>query len=191
MAMLNKIKEKMESLRAAFWCNGWTIIESLCLFMACINTLITIAWYILASTEHDNYLPSVRMYYTAIFVVVVWLRLNRCFRSHQSFGPFVAMLGQCAISSVKIGFLFFEFFIPFSVTCWVIFGGRGKLLDSMYISFIIFYYLMWDICMQTNSYLTISRLGLFNLAESKWEVALRTPLTFPYQSNISTYWNSV
>ena len=43
---------------------------------------------------------------------------------HKAFGAFVAMLGECLVASYEIGFLFLEFFIPFGVTFWVLFGGQ-------------------------------------------------------------------
>ena len=63
-------------------------------------------------------------YWSIVFLLVVWVRLNICFRYHQTFGPLIQVLAGCVDAIVQIGFLFAEFFIPFVVACWLLFGGR-------------------------------------------------------------------
>lgn len=136
---LRKTKQKAKNMYTDFWYNGWSIIEALCLLMTCIQTVITIYWYF--DTKNIRVLTEVRMYHSTMFVIVIWTRLNRAFRSDRMLGPFVVMLAQSSLCLFRITFLFFEFFIPFSVFCWVIFGGdqihKGTPFDIIYIYVLI------------------------------------------------------
>ena len=52
----------------------------------------------------------------------------RSCRGFRSLGPFIAILGSVIADTLKFAFLFFEFFIPYTVGFWIIFGGsvNGK-----------------------------------------------------------------
>lgn len=116
-ANLKQRTELLEQPAPSFFGDGWVLIEVACLFLASVFTIITIMWYLRPQNA------AVRMYYSAFFVLVVWIRLNRCFRYHETFGPFIEMLGECVVASGQIGFLFIEFYVPLSVAFWVLFGG--------------------------------------------------------------------
>lgn len=121
--MLKEISDNAEMLSATFWRDGWNFVEGLCLLMATVQTILTVTLAIV-NPSHATF--KIRSYYSAIFVVVVWIRLNRSLRLVQSVGPFIAMLGECVIATARFAFLFFEFFIPFSVSFWITFGGVRK-----------------------------------------------------------------
>lgn len=113
----------------------WNVVEILCLLMATVHTILTFTYIgfcdmICVQQKGTAYnrseqLRNARLYFSAVFILVVWIRLNSCLRHHQQFAPFVAMLEGSVGSLIKIGFLFFEFFIPFCVACWVLFGGQS------------------------------------------------------------------
>ena len=68
----------------------------------------------------------------AIGLIFIWLRLIRSFRAFRSLGPFIAILGSVIFDTLKFGFLFFDFFIPYVVGFWILFGGsaHGKLMGA-------------------------------------------------------------
>ena len=141
MSTQEKDVETVNNLESQFWKDGWTIIEVVCLFLGCVKTIITIYWYINPEGTKEHY---TRLYYSAFFVLVVWIRLNRCFKYHQTLGPFVEMLQECALASTRIGFLFFEFVIPFAVAFWVFFGGVAvKGGSTEYLNFNDLLYQLW------------------------------------------------
>lgn len=104
-----------------YWSSGWNILEAICLCMATAQFLLTVIWITRPNITH---ITEIRLYFSAVFIVVVWLRLNNCFHSNQYVGGFVAMLGECVIAVARFGFLFCEFFIPFGCAFWVLFGGE-------------------------------------------------------------------
>lgn len=118
--LLDKKLELVDSLENRFWKDRWNIVELLCLIMGIGESILVFSAIAL---ESSTVVQKVSDYYTAFFIIVVWLRLNRCLRSISLFGPFIAMLGQCAIATAQFGFLYFEFYIPFSAAIWVTFGG--------------------------------------------------------------------
>ena len=48
----------------------------------------------------------------------------RTVRSFQSVGPFIVILGSVISDTIKFTFLFFEFYIPYTVAFWILFGGN-------------------------------------------------------------------
>jgi len=86
-----------------------------------VQFIITIIWIGRPSTPHIH---EIRIYYSAVFIVCVWIRLNNCFHYSQTVGAFVAMLGEIVMAVARFGFLFAEFFIPFTCAFWVLFGGK-------------------------------------------------------------------
>lgn len=124
--MLNQHRDAVKNAnttRFTFFKDGWVVIEVFCLFLSCGLTVLSIVWYI-SQELYFSLHHHVRMFYTAFFVLVVWIRLNRCLKYHQTIGPFVGMLEECLSASAQIGFLFMEFFIPFAGAFWVLFGGE-------------------------------------------------------------------
>lgn len=67
----------------------------------------------------------------ALGLIVIWLRLMRSCRAFRSLGPFIAILGSVIADTLKFAFLFFEFFIPYTVGFWILFGGpvHAKLME--------------------------------------------------------------
>ena len=57
-------------------------------------------------------------------LVIIWLRFMRSCRAFRSLGPFIAILGSVIADTLKFAFLFFEFFIPYTVGFWILFGGK-------------------------------------------------------------------
>ena len=55
------------------------------------------------------------------------------------------MLEECLVASAQIGFLFLEFFIPFAVAFWVVFGSDEVLEDGSaeYTQFNDLVYQLW------------------------------------------------
>lgn len=104
-----------------YWSSGWNVLEAICLCMATVQFILTVVWITRPSTVH---ISGFRLYFSAVFIVVVWIRLNNCFHSNQYVGAFVAMLGECVVAVARFGFLFCEFFIPFTCAFWVTFGGE-------------------------------------------------------------------
>lgn len=102
------------------------MLEVACLMLATVFFIINIAWYICEKLKVVPGIRDVRQLYSAAFVIIVWIRLNRALRSSQLMGPYVAMIQQCFVAGTQILFLFVEFYIPFCVAFWVLFGGDTK-----------------------------------------------------------------
>lgn len=107
--------------------DAWNIVEIVCLTMANLQFLITVIYISLCDnacvfnqkTTHvkrwneTRPIQNAKMYFSSLFIVVTWVRMKICFRHTQFLGPLI-----------QIAFFFFEFFTPFSVAGWVLFGGE-------------------------------------------------------------------
>lgn len=120
---LKKQLEIVKNLKNRFWMDGWNIVELLCLSMAFVESFAILTEVFLF---HFNTQVDITDYYTAFFVIILWLRLNRCLRCISNIGPLIAMLGQCVLATTQFGFLYFEFYIPLCAAVWVTFGGVRK-----------------------------------------------------------------
>ena len=60
--------------------------------------------------------------YTAA-LIFMWLHFMKSCRPFTTLGPFITMLGHVMSDTITFAFLFFEFFIPYSVGFWILFGG--------------------------------------------------------------------
>lgn len=119
--ILDKEKKDVLCQGNQFWVDSWVSIDLFGLLTTLVYIIITIIWLC------DNEIKSIaatRGYYSVFFLVVVWLRLNRSFQFLTSFGHFISCLGHCLIATLRFGFLYMEFFIPFACGFWVFFGGK-------------------------------------------------------------------
>ncbi|XP_057289662.1 uncharacterized protein LOC130612375 [Hydractinia symbiolongicarpus] len=119
-SLLKKKKNIAENLSQRFFSDGWNVIDLISLLVGTGAWIITLINTIFPNIYKIN---SVWTGYCTFFILLAWLRLNRYVRYEQSLGRFIAMLEESAIASVTFAFLFFEFFIPFVVAFWVLFGG--------------------------------------------------------------------
>ena len=86
----------------------------------------------MALVSIDSVNNEVHPHAYAIGLIFIWLRLMKSFRAIRSLGPFIAILGSVVFDTLKFGFLFFDFFIPYAVGFWILFGGaeHGKLMGT-------------------------------------------------------------
>ncbi|XP_065663977.1 transient receptor potential channel pyrexia isoform X2 [Hydra vulgaris] len=67
----------------------------------------------------------------AFSMTVIWLRLLKVVKVYQFLGPFIVMLGHIMKDTIKFCFLFMEFFFPFVIAFWLMFGGEENALKMI------------------------------------------------------------
>ena len=77
------------------------------------------------ATQHTLYKNALSFHYHAFpfVLIMIWLRFMQAFRPFITLGPFIAMLGYVASDTIKFGFLFCEFYVPYSCAIWIVFGN--------------------------------------------------------------------
>ena len=113
--------------------DAWFIFDVLCFAGLTLLTITRIMLIFQKHLDDATYESTLKAHYYAfpVVLIITWLRFMSAFRPFITLGPFIAMLGHVAAETVKFGFLFLEFFIPYSCAIWIIFGGdRGD--DSSY-----------------------------------------------------------
>eukprot|EP00111_Clytia_hemisphaerica_P011884 TCONS_00034914-protein len=60
--------------------------------------------------------------YTAT-LIFMWLHFMKSCRPFTTLGPFITMLGHVMKDTITFAFLFVEFFVPYTVSFWILFGG--------------------------------------------------------------------
>ena len=74
-----------------------------------------------STTTHADDVVHLRAYTAAL--IFMWLHFMKSCRPFTTLGPFITMLGHVMSDTITFAFLFFEFFIPYSVGFWILFGG--------------------------------------------------------------------
>lgn len=100
--------------------NGWNIFE----LVTNIIMALVVFTRIIATSSSNETVDRVHYKSFPILLIMLWLRFMRSCQCYQSLGPFITMLGHVITDTMKFGFLFFEFFIPYVCAFWILFGGR-------------------------------------------------------------------
>ena len=119
---------QIRSYQRTYFRDPWNIFEWLT--YAVILTLVMTRILSLASENQTAQSIHPRVY--ALGLVIIWLRFMRSCRAFRSLGPFIAILKSVIADTMKFAFLFFEFFIPYTVGFWILFGGKsnGKIMGE-------------------------------------------------------------
>jgi len=118
---------KVESERVATLYDIWYYLDVLS-FLGLV--LLTITRLLLVQLDFNSlgYIDVIKVHYHAypFVLIVIWLRFMQAFRPFITLGPFIAMLGYVATDTLKFGFLFCEFYIPYCCSIWIVFGGTPE-----------------------------------------------------------------
>lgn len=105
-----------------FFKNGWNIFE----LVTNIALGLVVITRILACSAEKSQFDGIHYKMFSVFLIMLWLRFMKSCQCYQSLGPFITMLGHVVTDTMKFGFLFFEFFIPYVCAFWILFGGKPE-----------------------------------------------------------------
>lgn len=121
---------ELERLRRSktgkYFSDGWVLIDWMIHFAVWVIVFTRVAAVV---TDND----TVKQYHIRFFamsLVLIWLRILNTCRAFKSLGPFITLLGHVFDDTIKFGFLFFEFFIPYTCAFWMIFGGPSNAVKA-------------------------------------------------------------
>ena len=100
--------------------NGWNGFE---MFTNLVMAMVILT-RVVAVTLSNVTLNTVHYKSVPILLILLWLRFMRYCQIYKALGPFITMLGHVVADTMKFGFLFFEFFIPYVCAFWILFGGK-------------------------------------------------------------------
>eukprot|EP00111_Clytia_hemisphaerica_P008770 TCONS_00025648-protein len=110
---------QIRTFQRTYFREPWNIFEWIAYFVV----LTLVLTRILAVAMNDRVAESIHPRIYSLGLIVIWLRFMRACRAFRSLGPFICILGSVIEDTMKFAFLFFEFFIPYTVGFWIIFGG--------------------------------------------------------------------
>ena len=91
-----------------------------------VMLIIVIILHVINVTVQSNNYNDIFIRILACSIILVWVRLLKFARPFPSLGPFVVMLDSILGDTIRWGFVFMMFYIPYAVAFWMIFGGRTK-----------------------------------------------------------------
>ena len=118
--------------------------------------IATIVCHVMTVSKQVATFYSIEKAVAACMMVFLWLRLMKYVRAFRALGPFVVMLEHVLFDSMRFGFLFLEFYIPYGVAFWVIFGTQSV---SGYAS-------VWELCYNLLQISVVGDYGFDNLEKS-------------------------
>ena len=71
-------------------------------------------------------LNQIYLRFISFTLIVIWIRLLKYCRPFQITGPFVAILSHMITASLKWSFVFAAFYIPYTASFWIMFGGNTE-----------------------------------------------------------------
>ena len=116
--------QQIRTYQRTYFRQPWNIFEWIT-----YGVVLTLAiTRIMAVVSSNKTAEQIHPHAYALGLIVIWLRFMRSCRAFRSLGPFIAILGSVIQDTLKFAFLFFEFFIPYTVGFWILFGGpvHGK-----------------------------------------------------------------
>ncbi|XP_065663270.1 uncharacterized protein LOC100211734 [Hydra vulgaris] len=111
---------QIRTFQRTYFREPWNIFEWIAYFVV----LTLVLTRIMAVALNDQTASEVHPRVYSLGLIVIWLRFMRSCRAYRSLGPFIAILGSVIADTMKFAFLFFEFFIPYVVGFWILFGGK-------------------------------------------------------------------
>ena len=108
----------IKAYKRTYFRDPWNIFEWLHYIVVIVLVASRIS--VLALQTKSSIDMHLRAY--AVGLILVWLRLMRSCRAFNMIGPFIAVLGSVISDTLRFAILFFEFFIPYTVAFWIIFG---------------------------------------------------------------------
>ena len=127
--------KQIRSYKRTYFRQGWNIFEWFsyaCILLLIVTRVVAVmqdsskpnTTESLPFNLHTNAFPCV--------LLVIWLRFMRSCRPFKGLGVFIAILSYVIVATLKFAFLFFEFYIPYVVGFWIMFGGdeHAKLMGA-------------------------------------------------------------
>ncbi|XP_065664110.1 transient receptor potential cation channel subfamily A member 1 [Hydra vulgaris] len=116
------IESEMKAVRSKkknFLSDPWNVFD----LLTYISVLIVILTRILYVVKNNELTAKIHLRAYAFALIAMWLHFMKSCRPFTTLGPFITMLGHVLADTVTFAFLFFEFFIPYSIGFWILFGG--------------------------------------------------------------------
>lgn len=99
----------------------WNIFD----FLTYASVLVVISTRIAAffATKPSHLGNQIHLKAYTATLIFMWLHFMKSCRPFTLLGPFITMLGHVMRDTILFAFLFFEFFVPYTVAFWILFGG--------------------------------------------------------------------
>ena len=119
------LESEIKSIRASedgYFSDPWNVMDC----TTYISVLVVIVTRIVSLVSSSPGAEKVHPRAYTVALIFMWLHFMKSCRPFATLGPFITMLGHVIIDTLKFMFLFFEFFIPYAVAFWILFGGQDN-----------------------------------------------------------------
>jgi len=113
--------ERIQGSRISYFADWWNIFDWIVYIWISAGVVVRII-ALCGGEEASNIHREI----LALSMIVIWIRLLKAMRAFQALGPFIVMLGHILRDTLRFGFLYFEFFIPYIIAFWMLFGGSER-----------------------------------------------------------------
>lgn len=97
----------------------WNILD----LLTYMSVLVVIVTRLVSVFYGEKLAEEIHRKAYAAAMIFMWLHFMKSCRPFTTLGPFITMLGHVMMDTFTFAFLFFEFFIPYAIGFWILFGG--------------------------------------------------------------------
>ncbi|XP_013391389.1 transient receptor potential cation channel subfamily V member 1 isoform X2 [Lingula anatina] len=119
-------KKDLDRRKPHYFDDWWNVFD----WVIYTFLLVSLFSHVTALFIHDHVVSRTNIRISVINVILIWLRLLKSARAFSLLGPFIVMLGHMLGDVVRFLFLYLEFYIPFAIAYWLVFGGEKIQDDS-------------------------------------------------------------
>lgn len=117
------LESEMKAVRTrkqGLFSDPWNIFD----FLTYAAVLIVISTRVASFFSESKLGDEIHLKSYVATLIFMWLHFMKSCRPFTTLGPFITMLGHVMKDTITFAFIFFEFFVPYCVAFWIIFGGR-------------------------------------------------------------------
>lgn len=125
------LESEMKAVRTrkqGFFSDPWNIFD----FLTYGAVLMVISTRVASFFSESSLGDEIHLKSYVATLIFMWLHFMKSCRPFTTLGPFITMLGHVIMDTITFAFIFAEFFIPYCVAFWIIFGGGFIIYNTYY-----------------------------------------------------------
>ena len=117
----NFIKQHVKQIKhrkKTYFQDKWNYLDWVAYLMLIIVIILHIINVVVENNQYNGYFTRIH----ACTIIIIWVRLLKFARPFPSQGPFVVILDNILLDTIRWGFVIAMFYIPYAAAFWMLFG---------------------------------------------------------------------
>ncbi|PFX32604.1 transient receptor potential cation channel subfamily V member 3-like [Stylophora pistillata] len=117
----NFIKQHVKQIKhrkKTYFQDKWNYLDWVAYLMLIIVIILHVINVVVENNQYNGYFTRIH----ACTIIIIWVRLLKFARPFPSQGPFVVILDNILVDTIRWGFVIAMFYIPYAAAFWMLFG---------------------------------------------------------------------